>query len=146
MSDPPSRDSDNIRRALLRDPAVTGGEPSEVRADVRQRYDIPGPSADVRGGGRILQFAATLNREERATTQPAVAPRKQSSVSTLADALKWAGGEISQIQNEEDDEHTDYFRNAIGCIRRKKRYWPDVSSARFEGLNDIYELLLARSV
>ena len=50
MSDPPSRDSDNIRRALLRDPAVTGGEPSEVRADVRQRYDIPGPSADVRGG------------------------------------------------------------------------------------------------
>ena len=69
------------------------------------------------GGGRILQFAATPNREERATTQPAVGPRKESSGSTFADALKWAGGEISQIQYEEDGEHTVAFAARNGTAR-----------------------------
>ena len=76
----PPLDAGNISLALLRDPAVIGGESAQGRADLLQQYDVPRSSAGVHlskssfrlkmgaaqfvgGKGEISQFAVTPNQE-----------------------------------------------------------------------------------
>ena len=80
---------------ILRDPLPMFGIPSRFRHRAKM-----GTPKCVDETGRIVQFAATRNREERATAQRAVTPRRQSCVSTRTDAFRWMAEEIAHIQYE----------------------------------------------
>ena len=94
-----------------RAPTLSGGRPSRLCPGIRDLSDISGSSQDARvlkkfdeganrcrahvGAtklveqlGRLLQLAATPNREERTAAESAAAPYKQASVPARSDTLR----------------------------------------------------------
>ena len=152
----------NTVLALLLYPPLRGKDLSEVCADLRDAYHLPGSSADVRtvtatlrqlreiaeianDRGRELQFVATPGRGPRFPADRQSGLVKQALVSTRDVALNWMAEEILHIQCEEDEEQMAFLQSATLRMIGAKEKCADVSTARYDELNAISRFLRERS-